>query len=225
MADNGNVVFMSDASNLVADDTNGSDEVFVKNVLTGVTKRVSAAADGTQGDSVSSNPVMSGDGQTVAFMSFASNLVPGAPSGNFDIYVKHLDTGAIERVSTAADGTLANSSAQQAVLSHNGRFVAFMSDASNLVANDTNFNFDIFVKDLQTGKIIRATTDSNGVEANSGADWNYKVADNGNVIFQSAASNLVPNDTNDNTDVFVKNFTTGSTRRVSVAADGTEGER
>src|SRR6266566_4232765 len=108
---------------------------------------ISAAADGTQGNRWSLDPVFSPDGTKVAFDSYASNLVPGDTNGANDIFIKDLITGAVTRVSTAADGTEANGGSGIGDFSPDGSSLMFASDASNLVPNDTNgARPDIFIK-------------------------------------------------------------------------------
>src|SRR4051812_23179080 len=108
--------------------------------------RVSTAVDGTQGNSGSLDPVFSPDSSKIAFRSGASNLVAGDTNNATDIFVKDLASDTVTRVSTAADGTQANagSSAISPVFSPDGSKIAFTSDASNLVAGDTNSTYDVF---------------------------------------------------------------------------------
>src|SRR5260370_765646 len=116
--------------------------------------RLSTAADGTQGNADSLAPVFSPDGSKIAFWSGASNLVAGDTNGTFDIFVKDLQSGAVTRVSTAADGTQADGPSLQEVFSPDGRKIAFISGASDLVANFTGGSaYSAFVKDLASGTV------------------------------------------------------------------------
>ncbi|NMG21975.1 calcium-binding protein, partial [Brasilonema bromeliae SPC951] len=142
-ADGRFVAFYSAANNLVAGDTNNSSDIFVRDLLTGTTTRVSVADDGTQGNNNSSNPAISADGRFVAFDSTASNLVAGDTNNTSDIFVRDLLTGTTTRVSVADDGTQGNGFSYTPAISADGRFVAFESSASNLVAGDTNNISDI----------------------------------------------------------------------------------
>ena len=165
-ADGRYVVFESEASNLVAGDSNNMPDVFVKDLQTGAVTRVSTDAAGVQGnDGYSGLPSFSADGRYVVFQSEASNLVAGDTNNTLDVFVKDLQTGAIERVSTDAAGAQGNGYSASATFSADGRYVVFESEASNLVAGDTNNMLDVFVKDLQTGAIQRASTDAAGVRA------------------------------------------------------------
>ena len=159
-ADGRFVAFAADASNLVAGDTNGAGDVFVRDTCVGVpagctpsTTRVSVASDGTQGNAgVFFDLSISADGRFVAFDSDASNLVAGDTNGAVDVFVRDTCLGAPAgctpstiRVSVASDGTQANNSSITGALSADGRFVAIDSNASNLVADDTNGFIDVFL--------------------------------------------------------------------------------
>lgn len=131
--------------------------------------------------------------------------------------------GDIERVSISTGGVQGDAYSGEADVSDDGRFVVFQSEASNLVPSDTNDSVDIFVRDRHTGETTRVSIDSNGIEGN-GYSYEPSVSNNGRfVTFYSYASNLVPNDTNGSSDVFVHDRHTGVTERVSVDADGNEG--
>jgi Ca2+-binding RTX toxin-like protein len=222
-ADGRSVVFESSASNLVAGDSNGTGDIFVKDLQSGAIQRVSTDAAGVQANSSSFNAQFSADGRTVVFESYASNLVAGDSNGTYDVFVKDLQSGAIQRVSTDAAGAQGNSSSFNAQFSADGRTVAFASHASNLVAGDSNGALDIFVKDLQSGAIQRVSTDAAGVQGNSQSDNARFSADGRSVVFSSAASNLVSGDSNGAYDVFVKDLQSGAIQRVSTDAAGAQG--
>jgi hypothetical protein len=220
------VAFLSDASNLVADDTNHALDVFVRDRQTGTTERVSVASDGTEGDFGSDSiPSLSADGRFVAFDSYSTNLVPGDTNNRRDAFVRDRQTGTTERVSVASDGTQGNGESRTdfSGLSADGRFVVFVSDATNLIPDDTNNVRDVFVRNRQTGTTERVSVASDGTQGN-GASFSASISGDGRfVIFASTARNLVPNDTNGAVDVFVRDRQTGTTERVSVASDGTQG--
>ncbi|MCA9896608.1 MAG: PD40 domain-containing protein [Anaerolineales bacterium] len=224
-ADGRYVAFSSDASNLVSGDTNGTRDIFVYDRQTSQTTRVSIASDGTEGNADSDYYLSnSADGRYVAFQSDASNLVSGDTNLATDVFVHDQQTGQTTRVSVASDGTEGNADTSGfTIISADGRYVAFQSDASNLVSGDTNLATDIFVHDRQTGQTTRVSVASDGSEGN---DVSYKPtisADGRYVAFQSYASNLVSGDTNGTGDDFVHDRQTGQTTRVSVSSDGTEG--
>jgi len=219
-ADGRYVAFESVASNLVAGDTNGREDVFVRDVVTGATTRVSLANGGAQANNDSQGASISADGRFVAFGSVASNLVAGDTNGKFDVFVHDRDTGATTRISVATDGTQANNYSFSAAISADGRYVAFTSDASNLVAGDTNDTSNVFVHDRDTGATTRISVASDGTQANNAGVGPSISADGRYVAFFSMASNLVAGDTNDTFDVFVHDRDTGTTTRVSVASGG-----
>ena len=222
-ADGRYVLFTSYASNLVAGDSNGSSDIFVKDLQNGAIQRVSRDSAGVQGNNGSENAQFSTDGRSVVFESSASNLVAGDTNGNGDIFVKDLQSGAIQRVSTDAAGVQGNSSSLNAQISADGRTVVFESYASNLVVGDSNNNVDIFIKDLQSGGVQRVSTDAAGVQGNALSEKAQISADGRSVLFQSISSNLVPGDSNGAYDIFVKDLQSGAIRRVSSDAAGVQG--
>ncbi|MBC7287696.1 MAG: PD40 domain-containing protein [Armatimonadetes bacterium] len=219
-ADGRYVAFESPSGNLVPDDTNWCWDVFIRNLVTGQTARVSVSTTGTQGNDTSESPYISADGRYVAFESFASNLVPNDHNRSCDIFVHDCATGVTERVSVPSGGGEANDSSFAPSISADGRYVAFESRASNLVPNDTNDRSDIFVYDRHTGLIKRVSVSSTGEQANNGSTDAHISADGRYVVFVSYASNLVPGDTNHLSDVFVHDMATGETVRVSVSSSG-----
>jgi Tol biopolymer transport system component len=222
-ADGRFIAFTSFASNLVPDDTNGVYDIFVHDRQTDQTNRVSVASDGTQGNSHSSEPVISADGRYVAFASYASNLVAGDTNSVRDIFVHDRQTGQTSRVSVASDGTQGNSNSFSPSISADGDIVAFHSYASNLVPGDTNNERDVFVHDQQTGQTNRVSISSSGIQADNWSESPAISADGRYVAFESEASNLVIGDTNGVRDIFLHDRQTGQTNRVSVASDGTQG--
>lgn len=219
-ADGRIVVFYSDANNLVADDTNGHTDVFLRNLLLGTTVRVSLNTNGEQGNSGSGGPSVSADGRFVAFESDASNLVGGDTNGFIDIFVKDMQTGSVARASVDSSGGQANGNCSYPSISGDGRYVVFASEASNLVVNDTNGAADIFIHDLQTG--ITSGVSTAGNAGSSDADISL---DGRFVVFASGASNLVGGDTNGRTDVFAYSVQTGQITRASVNSSGEQADK
>ena len=219
------VIFESEASNLVPGDTNGFVDIFLHDLQSGATERVSVGTGGVQANSDSRYAYANQDGRDVVFYSFASNLVPGDTNGVADIFVRDRQTDETTRVSVRSGGAQADGLSFCPSISDDGRFVAFVSYATNLVPNDTNGTPDIFVHDRQTGTTVRVSVDSRGVEAND-ASVDAKISGNGRfVAFYSEASNLVPDDTNGVGDLFVHDLQTGETTRVSVRSDGAQGDQ
>lgn len=224
-ADNRFVVFHSFATNLVVGDLNARSDMFLYHVASGSLSRISTNGEGAEANGDSTIGSVSGDGRFVAFMSAATNLVEDDQNGVTDIFVKDTLTGGIVRATTSADGIEANGASDQLsnALSADGRFLVFRSSASNLVPDDTNGVDDVFLKDLETGAITRISTGEAGQQANGASSWAYISADGRYVTFDSAASNLVEGDDNDQQDVFVKDLLTGALIRVSTAPDGAGG--
>jgi len=188
-----------------------------------LTTRVSVDSDGNEANEHSRIPSISFDGRYVAFESKASNLVPGDTNGFWDVFVKDRRTGQTTRVSVSSDGGEANDWSFGPSISGDGRYVAFQSNASNLVAGDTNWRCDVFVHDRSTGQTARVSVDSNGNQALHHSYSPSISADGRYVVFWSSSPNLVPGDTNTLDDVFVHDRTTGQTVRVSVNSNGIEG--
>jgi uncharacterized delta-60 repeat protein len=222
-ADGRIVAFASDADNLVPADTNSQTDIFVVDRETGNVDRVSVSNTAEQANGSSFDPSISSDGQWIAFRSFASNLVAGDDNSTSDIFVYHRLTRSIRRVTLNIAGRGANDASFDPVISGDGRFVAFDSQASNLVPDDTNGARDIFVVDLHTRLIERVSVDGTGRQANE-ASHQPSLSDDGRfVAFASYASNLVPFDTNGEADVFVFDRSTRGIERVSVNDQRTQG--
>jgi len=222
-ADGRFVVFTSDAANLVANDRNLSSDLFVRDRLTGVTSLVSTDANGNQADDASftfSREAISDDGRFVGFTSDASNLVPGTLSRGDRVYVKDLQTGAIDLVSVDSAGNEADLTSDLDAISADGRFVVFDSPATNLVAGDTNGAVDVFVRDRSTGATERVSVDSSGGEGDDDSERPCISADGVRVAFTGIADDLVAGDGNGWPDVFVRNRSTGFTERVRVDTAG-----
>jgi hypothetical protein len=214
------VAFDSDASNIVAGDTNGWRDVFVRDRLTGKAERVSISTSGKQGNSVSSGPSISADGRYVFFDSNASNLVSGDTNDSWDVFVRDRVSGTTERVSLSNTGKQGNDDGFGSLISPDGRYVLFDSYASNLVAGDRHGYLDVFVRDLNTGRTERVSISSRGA-GGRGTSWGEGISPDGRFVnFASWAGNLVSRDTNRNMDVFARDRLTGSTERVSVDSAG-----
>ncbi len=222
-ADGRYVAFCSFASDLVSGDTNGRGDIFVFDRLTDTTERVSLAWNGLDGNGDSYLPSISADGRYVAFQSRASNLVPGDTNGVWDVFVYDRQADAMERVSLASDGSEGNGDSWVPSLSSDGRYVAFQSRASNLVPDDANGVWDVFVYDRQAGAVERISPASDGSEGNDDSRTPSISSDGRHVAFQSRASNLVSDDTNGAWDIFVHDRQADTMERASLASDGAEG--
>jgi Tol biopolymer transport system component len=217
------VAFVSNASNLVAGDTNGLYDVFVRDLTSTTTVRVSVDSDEVEGNNNPSDPSISADGGFVAFASAASNLVAGDTNSYRDVFVRDLTAGTTVRVSVDSDEEQANGRSYDPSISADGRYVAFHSDASNLVALDLNVRNDVFVRDLTSTTTVRVSVDSDEVEGDAGSSGPSISADGRFVAFDSYATNLVAGDTNGRDDVFVRDLTATTTIRVSVNNLGVQG--
>jgi Tol biopolymer transport system component len=218
------VVFGSAATNFDPNDQNGCYDVFVRDLRSGTTQLVSVDSSGLAGNSNSGGPVISADGRCVAFESDANNLVANDNNKHRDIFLRDLASGTTERISVDSAGKEGNGVGIDPALSADGRFVAFESTSSNLVANDTNRWADVFVRDRQSGTTERVSVATSGAQANHVSDWLSISADGSLVVFQSYATNLVSGDLNLDSDVFVRDRALGTTTRVSVDSAGAEGD-
>lgn len=223
-ADGKFVAFASQDFGLVAGDTNNVSDIFVRDLVAGVTTRVSVDSAGFEGNNTSYRPDISGDGRFVTFASYASNLVAGDTNNAPDIFLHDRMTGTTTRVSVDSSGAQANSNSEKAEISADGTAIAFISYAGNLVASDVNNNWDVFVHEVATGVTTLVSVSSGGVQSNgqSGSFFPDLSADGRFVAFDCTATNLVAGDTNNTWDVFVHDRLTGTTERVSVTSTGAE---
>jgi Tol biopolymer transport system component len=220
------VGFVSLASTLVAGDTNGTSDVFVRDRVTGTTERVSVDSRGRQstggdaGGVLDTNwgpPAISADGRYVAFASSATNLVKGDRNLVADVFVRDRVAGTTERVSVVSRKAEANGESSQPAISGDGRFVAFASFADNLVSNDTNFTSDVFVVDRTGGGPQRVSVSNTGAQGENRSESPSISADGRIVAFMSSSDALVPGDNDGASDVFVRDRTVGTTEGISVA--------
>ncbi len=192
--------------------------------VAGEITRVSVDSAGVEANLGSlGRPSISSDGRFVAFASDASNLVEADTNGTTDVFVRDRETGATSRVSVGSNGVEGNALSYEPSISDDGRFVAYSSDASNLVGSDANGARDVFVHDRLAGTTTRVSLAGGGAEANGGSLGSAISGDGRYVAFFSVASNLVTGDTNGTFDVFVHDRQTGTTTRVSVSSAGDQG--
>ncbi|MBZ5701583.1 MAG: calcium-binding protein [Acidobacteriia bacterium] len=216
-ADGRYVAFQSDATNLVAGPASGFADIYVRDTCLGVpsgctpsTTRVSVANDGTLPNGNSRSPAISANGRYVAFDSSATNLMLNDTNGWSDVFVRDTCIGAplgcvptLTPVSVASDGSHGNDSSRDPAISADGRFIAFNSVASNLVANDTNAALDIFLRDTCIGApagctpgTTRISVASDGGQSNGPSIYASISAAGRYISFRTGADNLVPNDKN-----------------------------
>jgi Tol biopolymer transport system component len=247
-ADGRFVAFASNASNLVPYDTTGLSDTFLRDTCRGVaagctpsTVRISLASDGSQGDGWSSAPALSASGRFIAFTSTATNLSFGDNDAAEDIFLRDTCTGAsgctpsTVLVSVANDGSASSDMSWAPAISADGRVVAFLSSAATLVSGDTNRSYDVFVRDTCFGAssclptTARVSVADDGSEAGDDS-FEPSISANGRLVsFLSGATNLVPGDTNNQGDIFIRDTCiaasgcTPSTNRASVDSAGTQG--
>lgn len=202
-ADGRYVVFSSYATDLVANDTNGQRDVFVRDTMTRRTTLVSVGVGGIQGNQESRQGSISADGRFVAFNSYASNLLPGDTNYSPDVFVRDLLTRRTTLVSVGRRGQ-ADQGAHQPEISADGRHVAFTSGSTNLVAGDTNDTGDVFVRDLDAGRTERVSLTVDGLQSDSFSSDPAISANGRFVAFIST-----------NTEVAVRDRSTNTTRVVS----------
>jgi Tol biopolymer transport system component len=201
------VLFWSDAYNLVSHDTNGELDLFVRDRLTGTTERVDVASDGRQASLGNGDGAISGDGRYVMFSSDSPNLVPPALAGTHPFFVRDRVADTTALVSILPDGTPTGASTMMA-LSRDGRHVAFAAGISQNTQR-------LYVRDLDTATTVDVAPIQQWADPSLSADGRF-------VAFVSADSTLVPGDTNNYPDLFVRDLITGSTERVNVTNGGTQ---
>jgi Ca2+-binding RTX toxin-like protein len=217
---------------LVPEDVNDFDDLFVKNIETGAIALVSKSQAGVLGDGHTLRGDFLDDDHVLIYTN-ARNLVDGlALAPDLQFYIKTLSTGAVEQVLlnglTAAVATTPNTTFPGLYdISADGTKLVFSSQNAGLVANDTNGQYDVFMLDIPSGVVTRVSTDSNGAEltfagqAGVRGSFQGRIAPDGSkVAFVSTATNLVPGDTNNFADMFVKDLTTGAVIRVNERFDG-----
>jgi hypothetical protein len=186
------------------------------------TALVSSVAPGISANGWSSYASASANGRYVAFASTASNISASDGASNLDVFVRDVAARRTTFVSSSYLGGNSGGDSTAPSISANGRMVAFESTSATLVPGDANGTSDVFVKDLRTGAVVRASVASDGAEAH-GASGQASISANGRyVAFQSAAPDLVPGDDNAVSDVFVRDLVAGTTERVSVSSAGAQ---
>ena len=169
-------------------------------------------------------PLLSADGRFVVFTSFEQTLVPNDTNGRQDAFLHDRQTGQTLRVNVGPGGKQSAEVASHPAISSDGRYVVFYSAADDLVADDTNRTFDVFLYDRQSGQVSRVSDGPRGIQSFGPAGWAVVSKDGQYVAFSSWAPNLVPEDTNHCADVFCKEMATGKITRVSVSASGEQAD-
>lgn len=221
MSDDGRyVAFTSTAANLVAGDSNGQPDIFVRDTVANTTIRVSLSTSGTQGNNISGSPSISGDGRYVAFQSFASNLVSGDTNGASDIFVRDRLTNTTKRISTTPSGAEANAWSGEPSMSGDGGLVAFESYASNLVSGDDFQTGDVFVKEVVGGGVTRVSPPPAGTQE-QGSSYMPRLSADGRFIAFLSAEAVTGDGYVATRGLYVRDLATGDTTRVALPAQET----
>ncbi len=216
-ADGRYIAFHSDADNLVPGDTNGASDVFLHDTTTGATTLISRHSEGSQGSYSSYGPAISADGRYIAYESEADNLVDGDFNGTWDVFLSDTATGTTTLVSPGHDVSYGPA------ISADGRYIAYSSLASNLVTGDTNGSEDVFVYDTTTATTTLISRHTDGTQGGGNSFGPAISADGRYIAYTSWADDLVSGDTNLWGDVFLHDTAHGTTTRVSLHTDGTQG--
>lgn len=218
------VVFESEASNLVAGDTNGLSDIFLYDSQSATLTMISVGLSGAPANGQSFDAKISGDGNWIVFSSFASNLVSGDTNSTSDVFLANRSTGAITRVSVDSSGTEANGSSGEPSISHDGSLVTFTSDATDLVIGDTNGAQDVFLKNISTGATTLVSVSTAGIQGDKDSYQSKISWDGSKVVFVSDADNLSSSDTNSCSDIFSRNISASTTSLVSTSSSGVAGD-
>ncbi len=203
----------------------GSVDVFVRNLETQQTVRVSVSSTGLAGDGNSQYADVSADGRYVSYYSSATNLVPGDVNGAYDVFVRDLASNQTTLASVSTAGVRGNGNSYEAHMSATGRYVTFESKASNLVPSDTNGKGDAFVRDLEKGTTTRLSVAWNGAQANGDAWYPVISADGRYAAFYSDSTNLIPGVTPPGTyQLYIRDLEFGSTYMASVSPTNIPGD-
>lgn len=227
-------IFQTSGSPLVAEDTNGASDVYIRK--NGVLELVSAAADGTVGNATSDGGILTSDGAYAFFNSYATNLDGTSSGTNWQVYRKNLNTGAVEKVSTLSDNaTELNGFSYFEAVSDDGNLVVFRTDAANVATDvgvtDSNSAQDLYLKNISTGALQLVSKNVTGATGNSGS-YNADISGDGTlIVFESTASDFydtnsdnISDDTSGTvSDIFVYDVTSGEITELISRATGTAG--
>jgi Tol biopolymer transport system component len=206
-ADGSVVAFSSFADNLIPVDENFTADIFVYQRQTGTTTRVSVYNGGFEADGNSFHPTLSADGRLVAFESDSFNLAWNDPDEGFDIYVYDRQADVIASASVDDAGNMGDDTSTWPSMTPDGRYVAYATDATDIVPGDLNGARDIVLYDRLSGAANRLSLGNSGAEAD-GDSSHPSISDDGTLVaYESNASNLVPGDSNRATDIFLRDTT------------------
>ncbi|OGL31889.1 hypothetical protein A3F64_00595, partial [Candidatus Saccharibacteria bacterium RIFCSPHIGHO2_12_FULL_42_8] len=217
------ITYHSDATNLVAGDTNVTTDVFLYDTDTQTTSRISVDSGGTESTGYSYSPAISGDGQYITYSSDSTDLVIGDTNGFSDIFLYNVATQTTTRISMDTGGNESNNGSAYSNISSNGRYIVYQSEASDLIFGDSNLAQDIFLYDTLAQTTTLISKDSNGVISGNYSSDAVISGDGKYIVYQSIGENLVNNDTNANFDIYAFEIDSGKTFRVSVDSNKNQG--
>jgi len=227
ISEDGRFVCFESRDSLVPADTNHFWDIYVKDMVTGEVKLCSQSTDGVVGNSFSTMAQVSGDGSIVCYMSTATNLVPNDTNNQWDYFVHDLTTRETTRISVSSTGEQANGGAdcgcrvyKYPTVSYDGNLIAFQTNASNLAPNDNNELFDIYQRNRAAGTTVRVSVAMGNGDTNGSSFVRNGSPDGRFIVYYSTADNIVPNDTNNVRDIFIRDMVAGTTERCSIRTDG-----
>ena len=214
------LLFTSAANNLVANDTNGTADLFLRDRVAGATTRVNVRSNGAQVSGAVFNPKITPDGRFVCYCTQATVVLPDS-NGRIDVFVLDRNTGLVTRESDSFLGAGSNGHSSSIAITPDGRYVLFSSDASNLVPGDADATTDAFLRD----RLLGTTTCISTAGAFPLGGYPGGISDDGRlIVFSSTASTLVPNDTNLHRDIFLFDAVTQQVTRISVDSQAQEAD-
>lgn len=210
------VAFASQSTNFSSMDSDSALDIYLHDMATQTTQLISKASNGSSaGNGSSSLPVISADGRFVVFSSTADNLVADDTNGLSDVFIANRETGDVSLVSAGLGGAASNGRSVAPDVSANGRFVSFLSLASNLIADDLDSRQDAFVSDQSTGSITRANTTASGGPGGASVTAASISLDGSTVAFFALGTGLVPGV--GGRDIYLKTLSTGDIQALNVS--------
>jgi Tol biopolymer transport system component len=223
-ADGRYVAFRSEATNLVANDNNNAADIFLFDRQTETIARVSVSDSGAEANGESHSPAISGDGRYVVFVSGATNLT-AANSGHVEnVYLRDRQAGTTRLISVGLNGQTADNHSATPTISQDGRTIAFQSSAGNLIENDHNNAADVFVYQLETGRITAVSVNNYGHLGNRSSGYPTLSADGRFVAFASFATNFSPISQFGFSNIYLHDRRQGVTEQISRSHDGQDAD-
>jgi hypothetical protein len=216
-------LLITNGSNLASGDSNGGDDIFIKNISTGALTAISSSSAGVIGNQSSDFLINTTDETKFFFSSTASNLVAGDSNSVSDIFMKNVSTGVTTVVSSSSAGVVSSGPSAFFALSQDEGKVWFQSLGSNLVSGDTNSGVDVFIKNLSTGALTLVSSTSGGAFGNGGSNLVQISGDETKALLSTTSSNFSGADTNTTNDLYIKNISTGALTLVSATQAGVVG--